>query len=126
MGGGGLMLILTPKIHPLTSINPCPTSLHSIPPSRFLSPTCNTPLRRATSFSSSVKNLAFSGLSGKNTHATTAMHTVGSPSTRNNTLHFANPGLPLVIPYASAPANVFASGAALRNMPARRPSSWRR
>ena len=51
------------------------------------------------------------------------MTTVGSPSTKNNTLHFANAGLPLVIAYARAPANVFAKGAALRNSPDLNPNS---
>ena len=114
---------ISPKIQPLGSANPVKNSLTLIPPTLVAAPACLTPLALATSLSSSFKNLAFSGLSGRKKNATPAIATVGNPSTRNNTLHFANAGLPLVIAYASAPANVFASGAALKNSPLRNPNS---
>ena len=105
------------------SINPFNTSPIFAPPTLVPAPACLTPLAFAATLSSSVKNLAFSGLSGKKNHATNAIATLGKPSTKNNTLHFAIPGFPLVIPYASAPANVFASGAAEKNIPILNPNS---
>lgn len=117
---------INPRIHPLRSSRPAKNSLKLIFPMRGASPACLTPLALATSLSSSFKNRAFSGLSGKKKNATTAITMVGRPSTRNSTLHLASDGLPLVIAYASAPANVFASGAALRKSPLLKPSSSRR
>ena len=98
-----------PRVHTavnqhLGSNRAAPTSFHTIPPILAAVPTCLTPRAFATSFSSSFKYLALSGESGRKKNATGAMQIVGSPSTKNNNLQFANAEWPLVMPYARAPS----------------------
>ena len=75
-----------------------PTSFHTIPPILSTPPTCLTLLAFATTFSSSVKNLALSGVSGKKKYATGDIQIVGKPSTKNSNRQFASLECPLVIP----------------------------
>ena len=82
----------------LASSNASPMSFHTIPPTLAALPTCLTPLAFATSFSSSFKKRAFSGLSGRKKNVTGAIAMVGSPSTKNSNLQFASLECPEVIP----------------------------
>ena len=79
------------------------TSFHTTPPAPSAPPTCLTPLAAAATFSSSVRNLAVPGESGKNANATAAMTIVGRPSTKSSRRQFARCECPDVIPYAKAP-----------------------
>lgn len=87
-------------------------------------PVCCSALILATCFSSSLRNGAVSAESGMYLNATNASKMVGIPSTMKSSLQLAMAGWPEVMPKASAPANVVASGAAETKRPQRSPSSF--
>ena len=102
------------------SMNVKPTSLKLMRPTRSVVPVWRTPLATATRFSSSFKNLADCGLSGRKKYATGTMARVGRPSTRKRSFQLAIAACPEVIPYASAPAKHVARGAAVNLLVASR------
>lgn len=90
--------LLTAVNQHFASRNARPTSFHTTLPIRLTSPTCLTRLAFAISLSSSFRNLAFSGTSGRKKNATGAMRIVGRPSTKNSSLQLARCECPDVIP----------------------------